>query len=55
MNCGGAIFGFETQFDFDFAPRDEDLSLLDFTSVEAGFSGSYRYARRESDEVYGIY
>ena len=55
MNCGGAIFGFETQFDFDFAPRDDDLSLLDFTSVEAGFSGSYRYARRESEEVCGIY
>ena len=51
MNCGGAIFGFDTQFDFDLAPSDDDLSLLDFTRDVAGFSGSYRYARRESEEV----
>ena len=55
INYGGAIFGFETHVDFDWAPSELDFSLLDFTSEVAGLSGSNRYARRESDEVYGIY
>ena len=51
MNWGGAILGLEMQVDFDWAPRDEDLSLLDLTRVDAGLRGSYKYARKESDEV----
>ena len=51
MNWGGAILGFETQVDFDCAPREEDLSLLDLTREDAGLRGSYRYARKDSDDM----